>query len=77
MQTLTETIIRGIERAVRDGAEIAPCTFTAQYPRANVSAAFRAAKARGIITVSYRSVVGTPVYRKALRLVAVEGGASC
>jgi len=66
MNQVTEQIVAEIERAVADGARIAPCTFTACYPRANVSAAFRVARRRGIIVVDTKSCMGTPIYRKAL-----------
>lgn len=58
-----------IEDARRGYDRIAPATFTAYHPRANVSAAFRIARRRGIIAVNYQSAAGTPVYRASCRLV--------
>ncbi len=72
MSKITESIIAHIARAVANGERIAPCTFTVCYPRANVSAAFRVARQRGLIVVDYASGLGTPVYRKALQLA--KGG---
>lgn len=65
---ITETIIAEIEEAVAGGSRVAPAPFSACYPRANVSAAFRIALERGLIVVDAVSLAGTPIYRKALRL---------
>lgn len=72
MSPTTERVITDIVRAVADGARIAPVTFTACYPRANVSAAFRATRKRGLIVVDCLSVCGTPIYRMGLRLAGKE-----
>lgn len=64
MNTKTLEVLEAIKEAVAAGQTmIAPCTFSFCFPRASVSAAFRAAKQQGIIEVSYISCVGTPVYR--------------
>lgn len=55
---------------------IAPSLFSHCFGRAATSAAFRLAKARGLIELAYVSVVGTPVYRLTDRskvLVSAEG----
>lgn len=72
MSPTTELIVAEIVRAVANGARIAPVTFAACYPRANVSAAFRVARKRRLIVVDSLSVCGTPIYRMALKL-AGEG----
>lgn len=72
MKATTQRIIDEIEQAVADGSHISPATFTAYFPRANVSAAFRVARKQGIIVVDSPSCAGTPIYRKALRIT--EGG---
>jgi hypothetical protein len=64
----TEQIVAEIAEAAKAGTLVAPASFSAFYPRAKVSAAFRMAKARGIIVVDYVGSAGTPVYKMALRL---------
>jgi hypothetical protein len=66
MNTVTATIIEEIARAAKNGERVAACTFTACYPRANVSAAFRIARRRKIIAVDYVSCAGTPVYKQGI-----------
>ena len=58
-----------IEAISQDESQmIAPCTYTWAFrSRANVSAAFRIAKQRGIIEVAYTSAAGTPVYRRVMK----------
>ena len=68
MNAQTQAIVNDIQAAADAGTLIAPATFTHCHGRQFVSAAFRVAKARGIIVNDYTSVMGTPVYRKALRL---------
>lgn len=70
----TEACIAAIKAAIDSGQKVAPCTFSYSYGRATCAAAFRVLKQDGYITVDYRSVVGTPVYRKALSLA--QGGAA-
>lgn len=48
---------------------ISAATYSHHYPRRYVSAAFRIAKAAGIIEQKAESVIGTPIYRRPLRLV--------
>ncbi|MCH7720390.1 MAG: hypothetical protein IH988_05295 [Planctomycetes bacterium] len=64
MNDRTEQVIAAIQAAADDGVLIAPAMFTAFHPRACVSAAFRIAKARGIIVEDYMGGTGVPVYRK-------------
>lgn len=62
----TAAALAEIERAAARGYDkIAPVTLTCAYGRAAVAAAFRIAKARGIVEVAYVSAAGTPVYRPA------------
>ena len=64
MSPKTAEVYAAIQDAVRSGQKyIAPVTFSACFPRASVSAAFRMAKRDGIIEVQYVSCVGTPVYQ--------------
>ena len=64
MSPKTAEVLAEIKAAVRQGQErIVPCLFSHCFGRAATSAAFRIAKARGIIEVAYMSCVGTPVYR--------------
>lgn len=64
----TNQIVTEITKAVRSGLTVAPVTFSACYGRANTAAAFRMARARGLIVVDYISCGGTPVYRMGLTL---------
>ncbi len=66
MNANTEAALNEIKSAVAAGQQmIAPVTFSPFFGRAAVSAAFRVAKAQGVIEVAYTSCVGTPVYRAA------------
>lgn len=68
MNELTEAIVTGIEQLVNDGHIVVPVILTSAFPQANVSAAIRIAKARGIIVADVASHIKTPIYRKALRI---------
>jgi hypothetical protein len=64
MSPKTLAALADIEAAVADGQQmIIPAIFSHFHGRAATSAAFRAAKARGLIEVAYTSCAGTPVYR--------------
>ncbi|ESZ63767.1 MULTISPECIES: hypothetical protein [unclassified Mesorhizobium] len=66
MSPATAAALAEIEAAVRTGqARLVPALFSWQFGRAASAAAFRAAKAAGIIEVAYTSVAGTPVYQAA------------
>jgi len=66
MNAQTTAALNEIKAAAAAGQQmIAPVTFSPFFGRAAVSAAFRAAKAQGIIEVAYTSCAGTPVYRAA------------
>lgn len=56
-----EQIIAEIVTA-KNADTLAPACFSHCYGRAATAAAFRMAKARGLITVRYISCAGTPVY---------------
>jgi len=72
MNPKTRAALIAIEAAVMEGQQrIAPATFSHLYGRAATSAAFRLAKARGLIEVSYTSSAGTPVYRPAGTALAI------
>ncbi len=51
---------------------ISPALYSHRHSRRYVSAAFRIAKACGIIEQCAESVAGTPIYRRPLKLI---GGA--
>ncbi len=62
----TAEVIDAIKAAVAAGQErITPATFSFAFGRGVTAAAFRKAKADGIIVVNYISVAGTPVYKGA------------
>lgn len=63
----TLEILAEIKKAASKGeTRITPCVFSWAFRnRAATSAAFRMAKAQGIIEVAYMSVAGTPVYQAA------------
>lgn len=64
MNATTQTIINEIREYAKTGVDsIAPVVFSHCYGRGVTSAAFRAAKAQGIIVVSYISAAGTPCYK--------------
>lgn len=65
MNDRTAAALAEIARAAAAGTRIAPAIFSHFYGRAAVSAAFRMAKAQGLIEVDYMSCAGTPVYRAA------------
>jgi hypothetical protein len=66
MSPKTQAALAAIEAAVAEGQQrIAPATFSHFFGRAATSAAFRMAKASGLIEVAYTSTAGTPVYRPA------------
>lgn len=55
-----------IKKAVSEGQDkIVPAIFSHIYGRGATSAAFRMARARGLIEIAYISCAGTPVYRPA------------
>lgn len=76
-------IRRNVEEVIAEILEsttdrIAPALFSHCYGRAVTAAAFRQAKARGLIEVAYIGGTGVPVYRLApvaKALVAVDGKA--
>lgn len=62
----TLEVLAEIKNAVAAGqTRIVPCIFSHCFNRAATSAAFRMAKAQGIIEVAYMSCVATPVYQGA------------
>ena len=64
MSPQTEAALNEIKTAIAAGqTRIAPVTFSHFFGRAATSAAFRAAKAQGLIEVAYTSCAGTPVYQ--------------
>jgi hypothetical protein len=64
MSPKTKAVFDEIRKYAQTGVDsIAPVTFSHCYGRAVTSAAFRAAKAQGVIVVSYISVAGTPCYK--------------
>lgn len=66
MNAKTAAALADIRQAVEAGqSRIAPALFSPFHGRAATSAAFRAARAAGIIEVAYTSCTGTPVYRGA------------
>lgn len=66
MNEKTKAALAEIERAVaRDEHMIAAATFSHCFGRVATAAAFRVAKARGIIELAYTSAAGTPVWRGA------------
>jgi len=65
----TEEIVAAIEKLVADGEKIMSCTLSWAFGKFNTSSAIRLAKQRGIIVLDYYASGGSPVYRKALRLV--------
>ncbi len=55
-----------IKRAAATGQRwIVPAIFSHLYGRAATSAAFRMARAQGVVEVAYVSAMGTPVYQAA------------
>jgi hypothetical protein len=64
MKPATAEVIAAIKEAVARGEDkITPVIYSHCFGRAATSAAFRKAKADGIIVVNYISIVGTPVYK--------------
>lgn len=67
MRKVSEAVKRVLDEITKDVARgyemIAPVTFSHCYGRAATAAAFRIAKADGLIEVAYTSAAGTPVYR--------------
>ena len=63
----TLEVLAEIKNAVAAGqTRIVPCIFSWAFKnRAATSAAFRMAKAQGVIEVAYISAAGTPVYQAA------------
>lgn len=73
MKPRTAECLAEIRAAVKAGQTmIAPSIFSHCFGRAACSAAFRIAKAEGLIEVAYTSVVGTPVYQPAGLAQAIE-----
>jgi hypothetical protein len=69
----TQAALNEIKSAVAAGQTmIAPVIFSHCFGRAATSAAFRMAKAQGLIEVAYMSCVNTPVYRAAGIAQAIE-----
>ena len=76
MSPKTQAALTAIEAAVAEGQQrIAPATFSHFYGRAATSAAFRVAKARGLIELAYTSCAQTPVYRPAGTGAAIAAAA--
>lgn len=66
MSPTTAAAFAEIKSAVAAGqTAIVPAFFSRCHGRAATSAAFRAAKAAGIIEVAYTSCAGSPVYQAA------------
>ncbi|RWC28143.1 MAG: hypothetical protein EOS70_27930 [Mesorhizobium sp.] len=66
MSPKTAAALAEIKSAVASGqARLVPALFSWQFGRAASAAAFRAAKAEGVIEVAYHSISGTPVYQAA------------
>lgn len=66
MSPNTAAALADIKLAASSGQKmIAPVMFSHFHGRAATSAAFRIAKAQGVIEIAYTSCVGTPVYRAA------------
>lgn len=66
MTPKTEAALNEIKSAVAAGQRmIAPAIFSHCFGRAATSAAFRMARAQGMIEVAYMSCAGTPVYQAA------------
>lgn len=66
MNTRTAAAFADIKAAATAGqSRIAPGLFTPFHGRAATAAAFRMAKAAGVIEVAYIGGTGTPVYRAA------------
>jgi hypothetical protein len=73
----TQAALNEIKAAVAAGQQrIAPSLFSHFFGRAAVSAAFRMAKAEGLIELSYMSCANTPVYRPAGTAAAISESAS-
>lgn len=66
MSPKTAAALAEIRSAIASGqAALVPAIFSHCFGRAASAAAFRAARAAGIIEVAYTSAAGTPVYRAA------------
>lgn len=66
MNEKTQAALAEIESAIAAGqTRIVPALFSHCFGRAASSAAFRVARARGLIEVAYTSCAGTPVYQAA------------
>jgi hypothetical protein len=66
MNTRTAEALAEIKSAIAAGqTRIVPAIFSHCFGRAATSAAFRMAKAQGLIEVAYTSCAGTPVYQAA------------
>lgn len=77
MSPKTQVAYDAIAAAVAAGqTRIAPVIFSHCFGRAATSAAFRMAKANGLIEVAYVSVVGTPVYQAAGMKAAIAEAAT-
>ena len=73
MNTNTAAALAEIRNAVAAGQQrIVPSFFSHCHGRAATSAAFRAARAEGLIEVAYTSMTGSPVYRAAGVGAAIE-----
>jgi hypothetical protein len=76
MNTATQNALNEIKSAVEAGqTRIAPGIFSHVFGRAATSAAFRAAKAQGLIEVAYIGGTGVAVYRAAGLGKAIEEAA--
>lgn len=68
MSPRTAEVYAEICKAAANGeTRIAPVVYSYCFGRSATSAAFRMAKANGIIEVAYMSCVGTPVYQAKTR----------
>lgn len=77
MTPATQAALNDIKAAAQAGqSRIAPALFSHFHGRAATAAAFRLAKAQGIIELAYTSMAGTPVYRAAGVGAAIEEAAA-
>jgi hypothetical protein len=64
VKTQVKAVLDELKKAAAEGQEgLAPSLFSHFYGRGATAAAFRMAKAQGLIEVAFISCAGTPVYR--------------
>lgn len=77
MNTKTVEVLNEIRRAVAEGqTRLVPVIFSHCFGRAATSAAFRMAKAEGLIEVAYIGGHGRPVYQAAGLKAAIAEAAT-